>query len=328
MERLVWITAPKDKIGPVRKIVEDADGEVLGVSAMHKGRRTVTCLLTMEDRQALFDRIEETLDHKNNWRMVVQDTKAVVPPANAPEDGDVMDGGPAKTREELYEDVADGARLDTPTIALVALSALVAAVGMISDTVAVVIGAMMIAPLLGPILAMILGTALGEYGLIVRAVQVAAAGSLIALAVGVACGALIGFDPQVEQVASRGDVGPENVALALAAGAAAALSLTTGVSAVLVGVMVSVALLPPSVAIGLFLGKALLYQASGAALLFFVNVAAITVAGQIVFLIQGIRPRTWYKQREAKQSVGMSIAFWTAGLGILASLEYGRWWFG
>lgn len=320
MERMVWLTAPKGKIKRLREMVEEADGEVLGVSSLHDDRRTMAFILEKGDRQALFDDITKELDRKD-WRMVVQGVEAVVPQSDQTKEDNAQR---VKTREELYEDVVGGARFDLPQFALIAVSSVMAAVGMIGDSVAVVIGAMVIAPLLGPILAMILGTALGERKLMQRSLGVGVTGLAIAVAIGAVTGFFVGFDPETPQIAARSDIGLEGIALALASGAAAALSLTTGVSAVLVGVMVAASLLPPAVAIGLFLGQGLGLPASGAALLFFANVAAVTLSGQAVFLLQGVRPRSWYKKQAAQQSVSFSLVFWTVALTILFALEYLR----
>lgn len=324
MDRIAWITVPKGKSSEVSKMIEDADGEVLGISAEHKKRVTISCLLAPDERQKFFDKVQDKLGNED-WRMVVQATEAVIPIAEKGGE-EVIEDSDGETREELIKKVSDGGRLDIPTMVLVGVSSIVAAVGMMNDSVAVVIGAMVIAPLLGPILAVILGASLGDMKLITRAVRTATVGFLIAVAIGTAAGLFVDYDPGIGQISSRSDVGPEGVALALASGTAAALSVTTGVSAALVGVMVSAALLPPAVAIGLFLGDGHLYLASGAALLFFVNVAALTLAGQVVFLTQGIRPRKWYERKAANNSVVISIAFWTVALIILVATDYLRGW--
>ncbi|MEC9367383.1 MAG: TIGR00341 family protein [Pseudomonadota bacterium] len=322
MSRLIRVTAPKGKIGKLRKAIESDGCRVLTVSAVHDGKRTISVVAGPERRQDLFDRIQGCFGASDDWLMVVQPVEAVVPR----DSGDNGDAPRGRTREELYDEVVGGAAFDLPTLSLIAISAVVAAVGMVGDSVAVVIGAMVIAPLLGPILAVILGTALGERDVILRALRVLAVGCLIAVAIGVAAGVLFDYDPDAGQIVQRSSAGLENVALALASGAAAALSLTTGVPAVLVGVMVAAALLPPATAIGLFLGKGLLYFASGAALLLLINVSAVTLAGQIVFLVQGVRPRSWYKKKKATQSVLVSIVFWSAALLLLVALSYLKSW--
>ena len=92
------------------------------------------------------------------------------------------------------------------------------------------------------------------------------------------------------ELAGRTNVGLDSVALALASGAAAALSLTTGLSSVMVGVMVAVALLPPAVTLGLMLGHGEGSLAAGAGLLLAINVVCINLASKVVFFIKGIRP--------------------------------------
>lgn len=129
-----------------------------------------------------------------------------------------------------------------------------AAIGLIESNVAVVIGAMVIAPLLGPNLAFGLGTALGDASLMRKSALTNSVGILLAIALSVLIGLFTLFDVSSPELIPRTQVGLDSIALALASGAAAALSLTTGLSSVLVGVMVAVALLPPAVTFGLMLG--------------------------------------------------------------------------
>ena len=98
--------------------------------------------------------------------------------------------------------------------------------------------------------------------------------------------------------------------MALASGAAAALSMTTGLSAVLVGVMVAVAILPPTVAMGLMLGYENYALALGAFILLAVNIVCINISGNIVFLLKGIRPRTRSDNKKAKRSAYMYLFLW------------------
>jgi uncharacterized hydrophobic protein (TIGR00341 family) len=176
---------------------------------------------------------------------------------------------------------------------LVMLSTAVAAIGLIKNNVAVVIGAMLIAPLLGPNLAFGLGTALGDISLMRKSALTNSVGIILAVILSVVVGVFWPFDVSSPELAARAVVGLDSVALALASGAAAALSLTTGLSSVLVGVMVAVALLPPAVTLGLMLGHEDTAAAVGAGLLLAINVVCINLAIKVVFFIKGIHPRTW-----------------------------------
>ena len=166
---------------------------------------------------------------------------------------------------------------------------------MIEDSAAVVIGAMVIAPLLGPNLALALGTALGDTGLMSRALR----GMLVGLALSIAIGALIGlFAPVLNpgpELAARTEVRLDSVALALASGAAGVLSLTNGIASALVGVMVAVALLPPGVTLGLMLGSGRFQDALGAGLLLAVNIVCVNLSAKLVLLARGVRPEPGLK---------------------------------
>lgn len=325
-ERLIQITVLKGKVSTLRELADRDGVELQSVSALQSGKRTVTMLVHARERQDLLDDIQRKLDGDGDWRLVLLPVEAVVPDFMEEEDEKEKVATPddGMSREELADDIEKGAALNRNVLMLTVLSAIVAAVGMIQNSVPVIIGAMVIAPLIGPILAVILGTSLGDLPLIKRAVVAAMVGIAIAVVVGLAFGIAVPFDPAGDGIGARASVGAENVALALASGAAAALSVMTGLSGVLVGVMVAAALLPPAVATGLLLGKLQLFPASGALLLLLVNVVALTLSGQIAFLFQGVRPRTFYRRKKAHQSVTVSLLFWTIALLILGGLVFVR----
>jgi uncharacterized hydrophobic protein (TIGR00341 family) len=193
----------------------------------------------------------------------------------------------------------------------------VAAIGLVEDNVAVVIGAMVIAPLLGPNLAFGLGTALGDVHLMQKSLKTLLAGITIAIALSLLIGLLWPFGLTGTELLARTDVGMDSLALALASGAAAALSLTTGLPSVLVGVMVAVALLPPAATVGLTLGHARADLALGAALLLAANVVCVNLAAKLVFLIKGIQPRTWAEKEKAKRAMTTYIVVWIVTLLLL-----------
>ena len=180
-----------------------------------------------------------------------------------------------------------------------------------------VIGAMVIAPLLGPNLALSLGTALGEFVLIRKAVKTLAAGVLLAVFLSVVIGLLYPAKLVSDELLARTFAEVDSIALALASGAAAALSLTMGLSSVLVGVMVAVALLPPAATLGLMLGQGNYGLAAGASLLLAANVASVNLASILVFFIKGIRPRTFTDKERASRGTLVFIIGWLVLLAIL-----------
>jgi len=188
----------------------------------------------------------------------------------------------------------------------------------------VIIGAMVIAPLLGPNIAFSLGASLGETKLVIESLKAIFTG--IALAIIIA--ALIGLSWPVEsdsaELLLRTDVTYSGTAIALASGTAAALSLVTSTSSVLVGVMVAVALMPPAVTIGLMLSSGQYDHAIGATLLLAVNIVCINLSSKLVFLFRGIQPRNWLEARKAKQSRLLYITIWVVSLALLIAMIYLR----
>lgn len=229
------------------------------------------------------------------------------------------DATPA-AREAVFNEMEKISRLDHNYVLLVLLSTVVAAIGLIEDNVAVLVGAMVIAPLLGPNLALSFGTALGDRHLVGRASLTLGVGAVVAISLSVLVGYFWPETIDSVELQSRTRVGLDSVALALAAGAAGALSLTSGVSTILVGVMVAVALLPPAAAVGLCLGQGQWSAAEGAALLLAINIVCLNIAAKLVLLARGYRPRRYYEKERARRAMVRVLVGWVLTLALLILL--------
>lgn len=287
------------------------------------GRRMTRILLVDEKTQKMLDALQSALTAADNIRITLSPVETSLPrtPVNAAEEKTRF---VTASRESLYEEIEKNARLDRNYLLLVIFSTVVAAIGLIEDNIAVIIGAMVIAPLLGPNIALALGTALGDTHLIRRSLLTNAAGLGLAIGMSVLIGVLSSSSIYSHELLSRTTVGLDSIVLALASGAAAVLSLTTGLPTVLVGVMVAVALLPPAATFGFMLGAMQFDLAAGAGILLAVNVVCVNLAAKIVFLAQGLRPRTWVEKAKARQSTGAYILIWIVSLLILVGLIYLR----
>jgi len=284
------------------------------------GRRSVRFLVADDSRQGVVDALQSLLGAAENTRIIILPVDATLPrPVEADEEKKKRSSVTA-TREELYSEIARGARLDNSFLLLTFLSTIVAAIGLAENNAAVVVGAMVIAPLLGPNIALAFGTSLGDRALMWQALKTNLAGLSFALVLSIVIGMMWHVDHTGGEIVTRTDVGMESVVLALASGAAAVLSLTTGLSSALVGVMVAVALLPPTATLGMLLGSGQPQPASGAALLLAVNVVCVLLSAMTVFLLKGVRPRTWLERTKAKQSMAISIALWATLLLILVAV--------
>ncbi len=269
------------------------------------------------------DRLHERISGRGGLLVLVQPLEGVLPrPLASPQRearADVRSSA-AVSREEVYAGLADTAELDRGYVALVVLATVVAGIGLVRDNTAAVIGAMVVAPLLGPNMALALGMVLGDGALVRRAVFTNASGVVISFASAAALGLAMAPDPATSELASRTNVSVWDLVLALAAGCAGALSYTTGVPSYLTGVMVAVALLPPVVASGLLLSVNEFGGALAALLLAGGNAVALTLAAMLTFLWRGLRPRNWWHADRARRSATAGVAVFVVLLAALAGL--------
>ena len=306
--------------------------QVLGVwqEQLSDGRTLVRILVDAQFSEGVLDVIEGRFASADGFRLMIFPIEATLPRPETPEvqraeqkEQGKDNGKPAPnriSREELYDDVAAGAQISRVYFVLVILSTIVAGIGLVRDDVAVVIGAMVIAPLLGPNIALALATTLGDVKLISTSLKANALGLATALALAVLLGSMFDVDPETPAIASRTDIGLQHILLALASGSAGALAFTRGASSALVGVMVAVALLPPLVVCGMLLGSEYTGRAFSAALLVVANVICVNLAGVLTFLAQGIRPRSWWEAERAKKSTRVAIGLWLTLLGVLIAV--------
>jgi len=285
-----------------------------------RGRRVLRLVFGEGDGQGAIDSISGLMDGVEDWRLIVLPVEASLPKPDAKRVEASTRRKFMALREELYQDVAGGAKLHRDFLLLTLLSTIVAVFGLTADNVAAVIGAMVIAPLLGPILAFAFASALGDLDLMARAARTALAGLVLGMLLSAAIGFGFGADLTSQELAGRTVVGLDSTVLALASGAAAALSIATGLSATLVGVMVAVALLPPAAAAGLLFGAGEWELAMRAGLLLAINVVSVNLAALLVFFYKGIRPRTWLERRSAKRSVYINLSVWAVLIVALTGL--------
>ena len=321
--KLIEVNADSGHIDTVNSIAEQHQAADFRLGYKGDDGRQIMRILIADDRaQVVLDGLQKALGKDSAARIVVIGVEAALP--RPPEKERTKEEAATAIREALYEDIEKSARLDSNFLILVILSTIVAAIGLIEDNVAVVIGAMVIAPLLGPNLALGLGTALGDTHLMWKAAIANGVGIGLAFLLAFAIGLIWPVDLKSHELMARTDVGLDSVALALASGAAAVLSITTGLSSVLVGVMVAVALLPPTATFGLMLGGGQYHHAFGAALLLAVNIVCVNLSAKIVFLAKGIHPRTWWEKKKAKRAMLLYLMVWVVSLGLLVAVIYVR----
>ncbi|MFC2947042.1 TIGR00341 family protein [Virgibacillus sediminis] len=213
------------------------------------------------------------------------------------------------SRHELYTAVEDSGRMSISYMWFILFSAIVATVGIIKNSPAIVIGAMVIAPIIGPVTAVSFASVLGDFKLMRTAGRTSLFGIGVPILVATAFGFF--FEPPIysEEFLSRTDIQLIDVAVALASGAAGALSFVKRNEGALVGVMVSVALLPPAVVFGMVLGTGNWIEATVPFILLMVNVNSILLSAVVVFWLTGIKPVNWQDLQKAHISRKWSLFF-------------------
>ncbi len=345
--RLLQVVLPIASADDLETLLADVPPDLVWRDDVAGGLRFVSILLRADQVEPLSDALNERFRSEIGFRLIlfpIEATKPQLPePAPKPEPLESHEqsenGAPPVnepsaaapkpligriSREELYEDIAAGVSAGRLFVVMVVLSTVVAAAGLLRDSAAVIIGAMVIAPLLGPNMALALGTTLGDRTLIRRSLTANGMGGSIALAMSVVMGLLVPIDADGAELVARTTVGATDIVLALASGTAGALAFTTGAPATLVGVMVAVALLPPTTAAGLYFGMGDAGRGLSALSLVAVNVVCVNLAATATFLVQGIRPDTWWAADRARGATRRAIVAWVVLLALLGALLYMR----
>ena len=213
------------------------------------------------------------------------------------------------SRQELYSNMGASSKVSIGYIIFVVISAIVVAIGLIKDSPSIVIGGMVIAPLLGPVIGVAFASILGDFKLLRRALLSVVIGIVLAAFIAIVLGRCFGIPVNSHEFISRTSVSISDMVLALASGIAGAVSTMRKFPSALVGVMVAVALLPPVAVMGMS-GAAFLWpQALQAMLLLLINISSILLSAVIVFSITGIRPINYEEIQIANNSRKFSLIF-------------------
>ena len=322
---MLELTAPRETIKKAREMVEEEEPLGVWTDNLDDGCSILRVLIDVDRIESLSDRLTEKFSTAEGFRITLFSVEATLPQPDIEEEKEKKDEESEKvagriSREELYADVTSGSELTWVYLGMVILSTLVAGVGLVRDDVAVIIGAMVIAPLLGPNVSMALSVTLGDLDLGWRSLKANAVGLFSSLAVAFVMGLLMDIDLESQQLIRRTTASLGDITIALAAGSAGVLAFTRGVPAAIVGVMVAVALLPPLVNIGLLMGAGYVNLAIGSVILTTTNLICINLAGILTFLVQGVQPRSWWEAEKAKKATRVAIAIWFLLLVALAIL--------
>jgi uncharacterized hydrophobic protein (TIGR00271 family) len=198
-------------------------------------------------------------------------------------------------RAAIRESVTSGATLNGSYLAMNLAATLIAGFGLLENSPAVIIGAMLIAMLFGPIVGIAMALAEADLLLLRRSLISELAGAACVLAVGLVIGISTRNLTIGSEILSRTSPSLLDLLIGLVGGLAGGLTfVSTGLGAVVVGVAIATALVPPLTTCGILLARQLPNAAAGAFLLFLANFAAIAFGAFVTFRLAGHRPPAAY----------------------------------
>ena len=189
----------------------------------------------------------------------------------------------------VHSEISDGSEPALRFYILVAVSTLIACFGLIANSTAVVIGAMLVAPLMTPIFGISLALVRGETQLLLKAARAEIVGVVAAVSMGVVLGSLLGDIEPTPEMLSRTRPNLFDLLVAVLAGFAGAFALINEkISPALPGVAIATAIVPPLANSGLCLALGEVQGGIGSFLLFFANFLSILVVASGTFILSGM----------------------------------------
>ncbi len=269
--------------------------------------------------------------------VIVNDTEAVVTNKNeetgsGDEDGEKNNEAPEESehkvsREELVGQMRDQLRDRRNYVLFVVLSAILAAAGLLINSATVIVGSMVVSPLLGPIVASNVGNVVGDDDLVRRGLVMQAGGLALAVVSAAVFTAVcrLAFVPylqlsHIKEISSFSTPVAFGLAIALVAGIAAALSLTSGIDTALIGVVVAAAIVPAAAAVGVGVVYLDTTVAVDAGVLALVNVLSINLMTLLTLRFKGYRPEEWSEQRRVRRIFSRRAAVMAVCVLVVAAI--------
>jgi len=231
------------------------------------------------------------------------------------------------SREELIARANDLAPANSTFFAFLVLSTIIATTGLLLDSAATIIGAMVVAPLMGPAISASVGAVLNDKPMRARGVRLQLTGLIAAILTAAIMGWLLQrtvlIPPDLDilsipQITERTSPNFLSLFLALGSGLAGAISIMRGSGSTLVGVAIAVALIPPAATSGLGIAFGLPGTAIAAGVLVVVNLLAINLSALVLFYASGFRPVDTVDGESIRRAVAARIVVIATGIAVLS----------
>lgn len=294
----IQVEVPSNGADNTVDVLEDYSSDIVQQTAAsgEEELALVTATVDAEDIDEITEQLKGIKDFEQGELTIrLLDQEALI------EKGQKTRGSSTKlSQEEVYSKAQESALLNRPQWMLMGLSAAIASYGLMLDNIIVVIGAMMLAPVLSPLVSSSIALTIGDRTMLKQSLTTAVSGAFMAIAVSGL--AVIPFQPELNSTLFLiTSAGLPNLLLSLFVGAAAALAFVTGYRDQIAGVAVAVALVPPLAATGIGLRIDDLIFTWNAFSIAAVNFLAVLVSGSLALKLLGFAPTTYYKKKTAEQ---------------------------
>jgi len=208
---------------------------------------------------------------------------------------------PLDDRTEVYKQIRRAARPKADFFIMIALATGIAALGLLVNSPAVIIGAMLVAPLMAAIVGIGLGMIQADAKLLRLSASATLRGVLLAIGMGLLMGLILPRQDPTMEIMSRARPSLYDLGVALVSGLAGAYAISRkDMSSSLPGVAIAAALVPPLATVGIGISWRNWEIAQGALVLFLTNLVAISAASGLVFFLVGFRP---HFARQSRQNI-------------------------
>lgn len=218
---------------------------------------------------------------------------------------------PPSPLERLVESTERYTRLSRDVLTMALFATMIAMAGLFLDNVVILIGAMLLSPLLGPINAFAVNANLGRIRKLLRsqAAVLLLLAAIVVLAAGVTflVSLFVELPDNTTQIVIRNHATLTDILIALILGLAAGIALLVGFPEILVGVAIAVAIVPPATVSGIGLALANTNLFVGALILTLIYLFGLQLGSTLMLRIRGVLPRRYYQQTEARKRSAYSI---------------------
>lgn len=317
------ITFPKDNREHVEKVLEQYKETPVFSEVERQGENYLRAEI-VRDSADIDELIEEIrgITEIESGELLVE----VLEQTTHVEKGKRHNGGSEDlSMHEMYTKAFDFSQFNTTSWALIALSAVIAVIGLNIENLIVVIGAMVIAPMLGPFISSSFGLVVGDKKIIRESLLHGLGSVLFAIVISFIIAGLFNITSN-SLMSLIAEPGFGTVPLSLAVGSAAALAFSSEARETLAGVAVAIALVPPAAVAGITLASfntTLFFQVS---LVILSNIMSLILAGSLTFKLLGVEPRTSYRKNVSEKKLNKAFKITTISImliaGVVAYLSY------